>query len=159
MEINWIHQLGKHLLKYGALTYLVSDEDPISWDGEEETKQKVDMVAFYKTHVTVIELKETDAKHRKGIKFKQIERYYYLCRDAKYKTEFWVYVYWKEYNMITGVRMDRIENLQFYAIDNKGGLQFFASIGADPETRIRKKVDFEMEMDPVESIGPLVDLI
>lgn len=156
--MNWIHQLGKHLLKHGALTYLISDEDPISWGGEEETKQKIDMAVFYKTHIAVIELKETDAKHRKGIKFKQIERYYYLCRDAKYKTEFWVYVYWKEYNILTGVKMDRIENLQFYSIDNKGGLQFFASIGVDPATRIRKPVDFKMEVSE-NSLSPLMDLI
>ena len=157
--MTWIHQLGKHLLKKGALTYLVSDEDPISWDGEEEIKQKVDMVVFYKDHVTVIELKETDAKHRKGIKFKQIERYYYLCRDAKYKTEFWVYVYWKEYKMLTGVKMDRIENLQFYAIDNKGGLQFFASIGVDPATRIRKPVDFKMVLnEDGSSLNEMADL-
>jgi penicillin-binding protein-related factor A (putative recombinase) len=152
--------LGKHLLKKGALTYLVSDEDPISWDGEEETKQKIDMVAFYKDHLTVIELKETDAKHRKGIKFKQIERYYYLCRDAKYKIEFWVFVYWKEYGLITGVKVDRIENLQFYAIDNKGGLQFFASIGVDPATRIRKKVDLELKVGATdEPLNEMVDLL
>ena len=141
----WIHQLGKHLLRHGALTYIISDENPISWDGEEQVKQKVDMVIFYKDHITVIELKETGAKHRKGIKFKQIERYYYLCRDAKYKTEFWVYVLWKEYNTITGVKMDRIENLQFYCIDNRESSSertFYASIGVDPSTRIRKKVDF-----------------
>lgn len=157
--MSWIHQLGKHLLKHGALTYLISDENPISWDGEEEKKQKVDMAVFYKDHITVIELKETDAKHRKGIKFKQIERYYYLCRDARYKTEFWVYVYWKLYNIVTGVKMDRIENLQFYAIDNKGALQFFASIGVDPVTRIRKKVDFQMKVNAIGLSNPLVDLI
>ncbi len=148
--MTWVHELGKHLLRKGALTYLVSDEDPISWDGEEEVKQKVDMVVFYKDRVTVIELKETDAKHRKGIKFKQIERYYYLCRDAKYKTEFWVYVFWKNYNILTGVKMDRIENLQFYCIDDRGPNSertFYASIGVDPNTRIRKKVDFILSME------------
>lgn len=154
----WIHNLGKYLLKRGALTYLVSDEDPISWDGEEETKQKIDMAVFYKDHITLIELKETDAKHRKGIKFKQIERYYYLRRDAKYKTEFWVYVYWKEYNILTGVKMDHIENLQFFAIDNKGGLKFFVSIGSDPATRIRKPVDFKMEVTE-NSLNELRDLL
>ncbi len=153
-----MHSLGKFLLKHGALTYLISDENAVSWDGEEETKQKVDMAVFYKDHVTLIELKETDAKHRKGIKFKQIERYYYLCRDAKYKTEFWVYVYWKEYNILTGVKMDRIENLQFYSIDNKGGLKFFASIGSDPTTRIRKPVDFKMEVTE-NSLNELRDLL
>jgi len=155
---TWPHILGKHLLKHGALTYLVSDEDPISWDGEEESKQKIDMSVFYKDRVVVIELKETDALHRKGIKFKQIERYYYLCRDTKYKTEFWVYVYWKNYNILTGVKMDRVENLQFYAIDNKGGLQFFASIGVDPATRIRKKEDFKMEVTET-SLNEMMDLI
>ena len=158
IKMNWIHQLGKHLLKHGALTYLISDEDPISWDGEEENKQKIDMVVFYKTHVAVIELKETDAKHRKGIKFKQIERYYFLRRDAKYKTEFWVYVYWKQSNMLTGVKMDRVENLQIFYIDNKGSPMFYASIGSDPATRIRKPVDFKMEVAE-NSLNPLMDLI
>lgn len=156
--MSWIHQLGKHLLKHGALTYLVSDDDPISWDGEEETKQKIDMVAFYKTHVAVIELKETNAEHRKGIKFQQIERYYYFRRDAKYRTEFWIYVYWKKYNIITGVKMDRVENLQIYYVDNKGSKMFYASIGSNPATRIRKPVDFKIEA--VEnSLNPMVDLI
>lgn len=145
--MNWPHQLGKHLLKEGALTYLISDEDPISWDGEEATKQKIDMAVFYKDHVQFIELKETEAKHRKGIKFKQIERYYYLCRDAKYKTDFWVYVYWQEYNLITGVLMDKIENLQMFAVDTDGTLQFWASIGVDPSTRIRKKIEFKLKVE------------
>ena len=160
---SWMHILGKYLLKHGALTYIISDEDVTSWDGEEETKQKVDMVVFYKDHVTVIELKETDALHRKGIKFKQIERYYYLCRDTRYKTEFWVYIYWKEYDTITGVKMDRIENLQFYCIDNKEtspGRAFYASIGVDPTTRIRKPVDFKMKIDPIDSsLSELVNLL
>ena len=156
--MTWIHFLGKYFLKQGALTYLVSDENPLSWNGEEQYKQKIDMAVFYKDHIAVIELKETNALHRKGIKFKQIERYYYLRRDAKYKTEFYVFVYWKEYNILTGVKMNRIENLQFYAIDNKGGLQFFASIGSDPATRIRKKVDFKMEVSE-NSLNPMMDLI
>jgi len=156
--MSWAHQLGKHLLTKGALSYMISDEDPISWNGEEELKQKIDMTVFYKTHVTVIELKETDAKHRKGIKFKQIERYYFLRRDAKYKTEFWVYVYWKQYNMLTGVKMDRVENLQIFYIDNKGSPMFYASIGSDPATRIRKPVDFKMEVAE-NSLNPLMDLI
>lgn len=144
---NWQDQLGKHLLKDGALSYMISNETPVSWDGEEATKQKIDMVAFYPSHVTFIELKETEAKHRKGIKFKQIERYYYLCRDTRYKTEFWVYVYWQQYGLITGILMDKVENLQFFAIDNQGGLQFFASIGVDPATRIRKSVDFKLKVN------------
>lgn len=146
--MNWVNQLGKYLLKKGALSYMISDEsDSVSWDGEEEKKQKIDMVVFHDDCVQFIELKETDAKHRKGIKFKQIERYYYLCRDTRYKTEFWVYVYWREYKMITGVHMDKIENLQFYAIDTTGDLQFFASIGVNPATRIRKKVDFKLKVN------------
>lgn len=145
--MTWVHELGKHLLRKGALTYLVSDEDPISWDGEEEVKQKIDMVVFNKTHITVIELKETNVKHRKGIKFKQLERYYYLCRDAKYKIEFWVYIYWKEYNTLTGIKLDRHENLQVFVVDKDNGIQFFASIGSDPATRIRKPVDFKMQMN------------
>ena len=144
--INWAHKLGKHLLNEGALSYIISDEDPTSWDGEEELKQKVDMVAFYEDHVDVIELKETEAMHRKGIKYKQIERYNLLCNNAKYQIDFWVYVYWREYNTITGVKMDRIENLQFYAIDKDDGVAYYASIGVDPETRIRKVVDFKMEL-------------
>ncbi len=146
--MSWVNQLGKYLLKKGALSYIISDDiiNYQSWDGEEERKQKVDMVVFHNDHVQFIELKETEAKHRKGIKFKQIERYYYLCRDTRYKTEFWVYVYWREYKLITGVRMDRIENLHFYAIDTTGDLQFFASIGMNPATRIRKKVDFKLRV-------------
>ncbi len=146
--MSWVHQLGKHLLNNGALTYIVADDPSVpSWDGEEETKQKVDMVSFYPDHVQFIELKETEALHRKGVKFKQIERYYYLCRDARYKTEFWVFVYWQHYKLITGVKMDKVENLQFYAIDTDGSLQFFASIGVDPKTRIRKKVDFKLKVE------------
>ncbi len=145
--MNWVNQLGKHLLKNGALSYMISDEsDPVSWDGEEKNKQKMDMVVFHGDHVQFIELKETEAKHRKGIKFKQIERYYYLCRDTRYRTEFWVYVYWREYGLITGVHMDKIENLQFYYIDNNGAPTFYASIGVDPATRIRKKVDFILKV-------------
>ncbi len=146
--MSWANQLGKYLLKKGALSYIISDDiiNYQSWDGEEERKQKVDMVVFHSDRVQFIELKETEAKHRKGIKFKQIERYYYLCRDTRYKTEFWVYVYWREYKLITGVHMDRIENLHFYAIDTTGDLQFFASIGMNPATRIRKKVDFKLRV-------------
>lgn len=145
----WENELGKHFLKMGALSYIISDDriNDCSWDGEEQKKQKVDMTVFYPEKVVVIELKETEALHRKGIKFSQIERYYYLCRDTKFKTEFWVYVYWSKYNTIVGVKMDKVENLQVYAIDNQdGGLQFFASIGVNPETRIRKKVDFKLKI-------------
>jgi hypothetical protein len=147
--IDWIHQLGKHLLKEGALTYIVSDENPISWDGIEETKQKIDMVAFYPDYVSMIELKETEAEHRKGIKFKQIERYSFLCQHIIYDTQFWIYVYWHKYNLITGVLMNSVENLQFYAIDHEGETKFFASIGSDPATRIRKDVDFILRFDDV----------
>ncbi len=149
MKMNWINQLGKHFLKSGALTYLV-EESYESWDGEEATKQKPDMIVLFPNKVVLVELKETDALHRKGINFKQMERYHYICRNTRYEAELWVFTYWKKYDIITGAKMDKAENLQFYAIDNKdnqGDLQFFASIGVDPSTRIRKKVDFMMRVE------------
>jgi len=144
--MTWIHQLGKHLLKEGALTYMVSDEVP-SWDGEEEHKQKVDMIAIYPKHLSLIELKEVDARYCKRIKFKQIERYYYLRRDIKYKTEFWVYVYWHRYGVVTGALINKVESVNFYAIENKGEMNFYVSIGLDPETRIRRTVDMKMRVE------------
>jgi len=151
---SWMHQLGKHFLKEGALTYLISDEEQCSWNGEEKTKQKMDMVALFPEHLRLIELKETEARHNKSVKFTQIERYYFICRDAKYKTEFWVYTYWSAYKIITGVRMDRVDNLQFYALERNGNIEFYASIGVNPATRIRKKVDFKLKINETVETTP-----
>lgn len=151
--MDWINQLGKHFLKQGALTYLITESDKnISWDGEEANKQKVDMIVIYSDRVVFIELKQTIAIHRKGIHYKQIERYHYLLRDSKFRSEFWIYVYWTKYDIVVGVKMDKVENLQVYALDNQGGLKFFASIGMNPDTRIRKKVDFKMEIEKNETL-------
>lgn len=144
---DWVNEMGKHFLNEGALSYIVSDENPISWDGEEERKQKIDMVIFFKEYVNIIELKQTDALHRKGIKFKQIERYYQLQNNTTYTIRFWVYVYWIRYKTIVGVLMTEKENLQFYAIDKDNGINFYASIGSDPTTRIRKDVDFKLVLN------------
>lgn len=145
---NWEHQLGIHLLNEGALTYIVSDDNQVSWDGKESIKQKVDMVAIFSNHIRLIELKEADSERKRGIKFQQIERYYYLCRDMKYNSEFWVYVYWHKYNIITGVKINKLENLNIYAI-KENGLDFYASIGINSETRITKPVDIKIRLNNV----------
>ncbi len=134
-----------HFLERGALSYVV-DVDDKAWGPKFSDRQQIDMVIFNESHVSLVELKETDSLRRKKIGFKQIERYHYFCRDAKYKTEFWAFVYWKNYNVITGVKMPFIENLQIFCIDTTGKNEFWASIGLDPAKRIRKKVDLILEI-------------
>jgi len=146
---SWKHKLGKHLLKEGALTYMISDEEAetVSWDEEGKTKQQVDMIVLYNDHMEVVELKETDAPFRKGISFKQLERYDNLCHDIKFKTDFWAYIYWKEYDIITGVRMQKLGNMQFHVARNKDDVpEFFVTLGMDPKNRIRKRVDFQLKI-------------
>ncbi len=145
---DWMHQLGKHFLGKGALSYLISNEDStLSWGDEEGIKQKVDMVIFYPNHIELVELKESDSKHRRKTIFKQNERYYNLREQMNYKTEYWIYVYWKQYKIITGTLLNEPKNCQFFAVDHTGIVEFYTSIGLNPETRVSKKVDFLLRIN------------
>jgi len=133
--MNWMHKVGKQLLKEGALTYIITDDAKSHWGDYEETKQKTDMIALYNDHVRIIELKETINLHTLNIKYKH---------NTNYETRFYAFVYWKEYNIITGTLIENNGNLQFHAIDTSGELRFFVSIGEDPKTRIKKEVEIKI---------------
>jgi len=141
---SWMHRLGEHLLNHGALSYIVCDDDPASWSKRHE--QQIDMVVFYQENIHIIELKHTASYRRKMININQIMRYQTLCEDTLYPIQFWVYVYWETYGIVTGVKMDVMENLNFFAIDTSGTLEFYVSIGSDPLTRVRKPVDMKWRM-------------
>jgi len=94
-------------------------------------------------------LKETNSLYRKGVSYKQIQRYYDLCNSIRYRTEFWAYVYWREYDTVVGIRMRELSNLQFHVVsDENKPPDFFVTMGDNPKKRIRKRVDFTMKIKP-----------
>jgi len=142
--IEWKHELGKHFLQHGALSYILSDENgDVSWGEDSHKKQQIDMVVYYKDHIRVVELKETDSTSHRNIKPPQIKRYQTLCGGTKYDTEFWAFVYWKRYRTITGYHIIGDDNIKFMVVKNDGYVSFVIKEGQRKE---KERVDFQMKV-------------
>jgi len=152
--INWQHQLGSELIKRGALSYIISDEGITDLHGEGSKKQLVDMVVFYKDHIQIIELKEKLGRYRKGVNFKQIQRYKYLCDAFKGKTEFWVFLHWKKHGYVVGSRINTVDSINFYAIENDNDKpHFYVAVGKGEATMVEKKIDFILKIKEENKYG------
>ena len=141
---EWKHELGKHFLQHGAMSYILSDENgDVDWGEDSNKKQQIDMVVLYKDHIRVVELKETNSTSHRNIKPPQIKRYQNLCTCTKYHTEFWAFVYWKRFHTITGYNITSEENTKFMVVKNDGYVSFVVKEGQRKE---KERVDFQMKV-------------
>lgn len=146
--IDWKHQLGIHLLKQGALSYIITDDDKQeNWYEEGKTKPQVDMVVFFKDHVRIIELKETSSLVRRRFRAKQIEKYLYLCGDTRYHVQFWAYLYWNKFGTIVGTKIDYVRSVKFYVDREENPIQFWTLLDEETEIPIKKRVEFRMKVN------------
>ena len=142
--VEWKHELGKHFLQHGALSYVLSDENgDIDWGPYSSNKPQIDMVVLYKDHIRIVELKETDSSSHRNIKPPQIKRYQDLCATTKYNTEFWAFVYWKRMRTVTGYHITGEENTKFLVVKNNGYVSYVVRKG---ESKERERIDFQMKV-------------
>ena len=145
--IDWKQELGKNFLENDALSYIVTDDAlKVSWGTVGKYKPQIDMVVFYKNHVRIIELKETSSIERRKVRTPQIERYYYLCKDTTYHTQFWVYMYWKSFHTIVGARIDNKIAVRFFVVKNRGVLDYWVEEVKEIGPIKKQRVDFIMKV-------------
>ncbi len=144
---DWKQELGKHFLQHSAMSYVVTDDDlKVSWGRQGRFKPQIDMVVFFKDHIRIIELKETDSESHRKVRTPQVERYYHLCKNVDYDTQGWVYMYWRTFNTIVGAQIDRIDEMHFFVEKKHKQVTFWVGKGDDPNTQLKQEVDFRMEL-------------
>lgn len=139
---DWKQELGKRMLHHGALSYIITnDNEKVDWERDGQYKPQIDMVVFYRDHIQVIELKETNSMSHRKVRANQVERYYYFCKDTKYNTQFWVYMYWKRFRTIVGAPVNQNDTMKFFVTKNDGHVDFWYSNGNE-----RKRVEFRLKV-------------